>query len=533
MGLEAVQIQQLGLIGNSVLWNGQTVTLIGVSASGTDAYLDTGHSSTVAPLSELDLVAAASRLVSNNGHFTSPGVFRAASLSEAATCSVPAEEDPSLQACFDPSNPENLDEILRQSGSSDETMRDEGRGALREAARQARAQGREEEFNNRVREALEQIGQENPCEVEGAQQAFSEVQSTLPSQGGSSNGGGNPGSGSEPRSGGGAPIVASTGVGGGTVGGLGTDGAIFPAEGLAFSNASLVAVAANLPEGDRPVSLTGDVSSDSDAAAALPVVAAASVPVALSAFTLAMPAFLTAAAAGALEAPRNPDVRTEAGFFQNLFDRLPVTDTSSGLVDLLTNPTAAFASKVYEVRRATADVMRAYRATYGSAAPFETSSIPLSFRYNPERRRIEVAIHPSGSDGASLGRDREERPSRFSDFSGSFRSLSLFRLGSDDHRAGPEFGFGPIVAFVPVPQQYLQGVRVGDGVVTVRADGRATDRGVERLARRDSARDDRGGSHPGDREGSRGGRGGGHHREDSDAYPYPEEDLATIDALVA
>jgi hypothetical protein len=179
--------------------------------------------------------------------------------------------------------------------------------------------------------------------------------------------------------------------------------------------------------------------------------------------------------------------------------------------------------------------MRTYRATYGAASPFETSSIPLSFRYNPDRRRIEVAIRPDPAGGHSFGSggDREERPSRFSDFVGSFGSLSLFRVGSNDHRAGSEFGFGPIVAFVPVPQQYLQGVRIGDGTVTLHADGRATERGVERLARRDGANDEHGGSRSGGREGrgSRGGRDGRGERdgrEDERAYPIEDELEAAV-----
>lgn len=528
MGLEAAQIQQLGLIGSSVLWNGQTVTLVGVN--GADAYLDTGTTSTVAPLSELDLVGAASRLVSSNGHFTSPGVFRATSVSGPATCSVdePAEHDASLDACFDPSSEAGRQELIRQAAEGNEEQRVQAADTIRSVLN-----GTDEKLKAELLADLQEAeGELGACEAEQFRRTYSQaLTAPQPSSTASSAGsreGNSGGSISEPRSGGGAPLVATSG-GGGAVPVVGTSGLDPSAEGLAVSGDSLLATTVNLPAGERPVSSAGFVPSDSDAGPSLPVVGTASAPVALNAFTLAIPAFLPAAALGALEAPRSPNVSAEAGFFQNLFDRLPVNDASSGLVDLLTHPSPEFAPKVYEVRRAVADVMRAYRATYGSAAPFETASIPLSFRYDPERRRIEVAIRPSGSVGASsgLGGEGEGRSSRFSDFTGSFRTLSLFRLGSDDHRSGPEFGFGPIVAFVPVPQQYLQGVRVGDGVVTVRADGRATDRGVERLARRDSANDQHGGSHSDDREGggSRDGRGR-NRRDDRETYPSEELDSA-------
>lgn len=540
MGLELAQAT--GLIGTSVLWQGQMVTLVGVN--GANAYIETSNSSSVVTLAELELAEASSRVIPT-GHFNTPGVFRP---QHAEICSADAPEvDPSLNACFDPSNPENLDEILRQAASSDPTQRAEGRAALRAAARQARAEGREADFNRRVQEALDQIGQEDLCESLNAQQAYSEVQATLPpaSSANASNGANNsetpaPKSGS----GNGAPVVVSSSgagsipLGFGRTEGVTTDG-VFPVS-LAANSSVVVSSDGTVVLATR--SVPGEADDSTNDASALPaVVPLSSLPAVLTPFRVEVPVLLSSASVAALDAPRSPNTDWEAGFFQNFFGPQMTSHPSSALVSLLTNPTPEFAPKVYEVRRAVADVIREYRATYGNllSNPLDRNArFTLNFRYDPERRRIAVSLDPMGGNRTSATVTASSTPvddvesSPFDRFRGPFRSMALFRIGSDDHLRRQDFG--PIVAFVPVPQHYFQNLRLGEGMLIARSDGRATERGIERPARRDSANDQHGGSHSGDgeRRDSRGGRGGRHQRQQDDEtlYASADEDFDSVAA---
>ncbi|HEX5037983.1 MAG TPA: hypothetical protein VFX30_12560 [bacterium] len=547
MGLEAAQA--VGLINSAVLWQGQAVTLVGVS--GNNAYLDTGTSSTVAPLSELSLVEAGSRLVSHNGHFTSPGVFRVVSAAEPAVCGVPAEEDPDLQVCFDPRNPENLDEILRQSGSPGEMGR-EGRAALLEAARLARREGREEQFKAQVRQALEEIGEENPCEFEGAQQAYAEVQATLPpsvSNGGSNagnNAGGNGGNGSGQGAGNGGNGSA---IGGNAVSYSGNGTALVAGDGAPVNDNGLgspMVSAASfggvefIPAVSVLDAVTGsfggvhnDNGADGSSSNFVPaVVRSSSVPAVLNPFTFSFPAYLSPELRAVLSFPPS-DATREAAFFQAVFGPSSTERPTSDLMALLTHPTPEFAPKIAQVRGALANVVRQYEARYGAAGPADReASIPLVIRYVPENRRIEVAVDSGELPGAS-GRG----PSSFGEIRGQFGSLAGYSLGSGDHFRGDGFGFGPIVASVYVPAQYLQGVRLGNDAIFVRADGRATERGIERVVARDSANDQHGGSRGRDREGrgSREGRDGrnpreGREGEDQELYAVVDEEPSFIAA---
>lgn len=534
MGLELAQAT--GLIGSSVLWQGQMVTLVGVN--GTDGYLDTGVSSQVVPLSELSLAEASSRTI-HRGTFSTPGVFRP---QHAAVCSSEAPEvDPSLNACFDPTNPDNLDEILRQAGSSDPTQRAEGRAALREAARRARAEGHEEEFNRRVQQTLNEIGQEDLCASLNAQQAYTEVQSTLPpppsANASNGNANGNPRSGTVggvTPGGNGSPVVVADGgvampLGFGRGEGLATDG-VMP---VAFVGDGSVVVSSDgnvlLGTKSSPANGNADLpADDGSTSGALPVVvSAASLPVLLTPFTVDLPA-LSSAAIGNLDAPRFADLNREAAFFQNLFGPQTTANPSSLLVSLLTNPTPEFAPKLYDVRRAVADVVRTYQATYGMPNPAGPSRLTLNFRYDPERRRIAVSIDPMGRGRTTVARPTDADPSEnpFDRFRGPFRSMSLFRIGSDDHIRGEDFG--PIVAFVPVPMQYFQNIRLNNGTFVLRPSTHATDRGINRLAS-----NDRGGSHSGERErrDPRDGRGDRDRRDQpEDPYVFLEENPDSVAA---
>jgi hypothetical protein len=543
MGLEAAQA--IGLIGSFVSWNGQAVTLVNVNANQSQALIDTGLSSQLVSLQSLSLPQSVN-LVANNNHFTSPGVFRPTAAPEAAMCSAsePEGANPALNACFNAATDEGLRESLRQLASTDPLQREVGREALREAASDAHAHGHDREFGERVRKALGEISREDPTESVQVQQAYSEVQSSFPNQqgGNAANQGGHGGTQGQGQ---GRVVAGAAGpspspvAAAGLAGPIAVDGTPVVLAGVGgLTDAGALSVAGRSPDRPAPFAPTevrAGLGDEGLPDRALPAIAAATaaIPMAFSPFTLALPAFLSAASIGALGAPRSPEVRSEVAFFQRFFGPEMTENPPSDLVRLLTNPTPAFAPKLYDVRRAIRDVRNEFVARYGAASPADRdASLPLSFRYNPERRRIEVSIDPTGGPthfGADGGDDDgDRREGGFLDLLRSpFRSLALYPIGSDNHRRGDEFDFGPVIAFVPVPQQYLQGIRLGDDVVTVQDHGTATNRGAPRVSRRDSAKDQNGGSHSGGREGRGSGGGRGHGRdprEDRKGLPFEDEE---------
>jgi uncharacterized membrane protein YgcG len=518
MGLEAAQA--VGLINSAVLWQGQAVTLVGVS--GANAYIETSNSSQMVTLAELDLVTASARLASHSGTFRTPGVFRPQHL-EAATCSAeePAsgEHDYSLDACFDPSLPGGLDELRRQARSSDPIQRAQAAQTARDALQSENPALHGED----LRDDLEEVVQvAETCDPQAVAQTAPRPAAGNASNG-ASNGGNNGGNGASAAfaGGGGVPVSVN---GSAIVGQPVVASASFVDVVTGIFTGSPTAVATVVTD-DAPHNNGG--SNDIAASDVLPaVIAAASLPIPFNPVSALVPAVLSSASVGVLEAPRSKDPAREANFFQALFGPELADNPTSGIVELLVRPTASFASKLYDVRRAVAEVIRTYNAVYGAARPGDRdASIPLNFRSDPERRRIEVSIDPTGGSEAPRVAEGDRQETGFDSLRGPFRSLPLFRLGSDDHRRDPDAFFAPIVAYIPMPSQYLQGVRLGDGVITARGDGRATDRGVERLARRDSANDQHGGSHSdeGEGRGSRGGRGGRDRRQQDQEALYEDE----------
>lgn len=463
--------------------------------------------------------------------FRTPAAFRTNALSspEPLACGADesSEHDYSLDACFDPSTEAGREELLRQAASCDEEQRNQARDTIAYVLN-----GDDEALKQELEQALQELYVYDPEAAARAGQTYSQASSTppqgssAPSQG-TNSGGMSPGAGAVPGPGGpsgnpaGNPLVAANG---------GTYPNLLGTAGLESDDvtAGFVPTAVSAETRFSPLGLGRPAvfSEGEEERGALPVIlTSASVPAVLNPFSIDVPTSLPSSVLGALEAPPFAEARSEAEFFQALFGSYPVRNSDSGLTDLLAHPTREFAPKVYEVRRAVADALRLYHARYGTPAPSDRAPVAIGFRYDPARRRIEVSIDPSGIPHSSDHRGEREGVSRFSDLVGSFRSLSLFRLGSNDHVRGDEFGFAPIITYVPLPQQYLQGSRLDNGMMFARADRRATDRGVEPAVRRDSANDQHGGSQSEDREGrSRGGRGGRDRRDEELYADASEED---------
>lgn len=455
--------------------------------------------------------------------FQTPSVFRkvAATSVEPVLCSMPedADHDYTLDACFNPTTEEGRGELLRQAASSDKAQREQARVTIAQVLHKG-----DEGLKQELLEDLEDLAQNDPVAAELARQTYAEAHSSLPPQGGSAS----PSSG-ERAAPSAVPSSSSTTGAIPLAGGsfeatpVKTDGVIEMAAALSapLSFDSLVPLA---PLNTSTSGIRGD---ESLIAQDLPLISTtASASPSWEPFSLVVPVFQSAEALGRMLAPAR-----ETDFFRSLFGTQVFSPSTPALMQMLVEPTPEFEPMLPRVRHAVMEAVRTYRVDRGDeliGSPLDASRfVSLNFGYDPERRRIEISLVPVVSGrpvvvrpAVETGDDEESPFARFRSFGAS---LALSRLGRDGIFRDSDRGGGTITVFVPVPHQYFGGGRpLGEASFATRADGRATDRGVERLVRREAADDQHGGSHSEERRDRNSHGGGGRdrqHREDQEAYP--------------
>lgn len=506
-----------------------------------------------------EIVTLSSLIGSDSTHFNTPSVFRPAP--EVAACSSepegPSGYDDSLLQCIDPTNPDgsfNVDAIeipLRQIASGDRDQAQAGLDSLNYAREQARSHGREAEFDEAVREAQARIAMERPDEAPRVEESYRQYQegsyrvpetSTLPPSASASSGSGSSGGSSSSGSGGSGSAsgatpgaVATPGV---VVAGSSADGTVpvsadgIPALAL-HGDSDPVGVPIVLTSGDGLVVVQGAGSvdpahNDDDAPSAVPA------PVVWSPVTLNLSSGVIPEVSGRSTIPGR-DGR-DAEFFQGLFGSvITAREVSVPMIVQMLTSDSPEARRVQEsARRGVSELLWSSRAPSGlgtgeSLVP--SGPMALGFRYDPERRGIEISLTPVGHVDRTISIPAEEEAaSGFGSLRGSFsQSLALFRIGIDSARRPAGSMPGTMTVFVPVlpPSQYLNGGRsLAEGpVFMARAEG-ATDRAPVRVDRRGDSSDHqgRGGGRDGEG-GERGSRGGRH-----DGQPdQPDDEMIALE----